>query len=284
MGIIIRRKNSLVKTNIFFRVFLWIYFVISLYPLVWMVFYSLKNNDEIFITNPFGFPTHFRIENYITAMKTFNIPSYFINSIIVSVFTVLGTVVLSLLFAYAAARMEWKLKNIARMYMIMGLFIPISVILIPLSRLLRDMHIANSYLAMIIPYIAINMSFAVLVFYGFLRSIPFELEESAYIDGANVYRTFYSIIVPIIKPAISTVIIFIFLQAWNEFTFAYNLISNEAIKTLPLGLLFFQGQFTTNWGAMGACMTIASFPMVIIYIFFSEQVERAMTVGAAVKG
>ncbi|HEY5585162.1 MAG TPA: carbohydrate ABC transporter permease [Ruminiclostridium sp.] len=281
---IISKTNKLEKQNIFFKIFLWIYFVISLYPIVWMAFYSLKNNDEIFITNPFGFPTHFRVENYLSATKTFNIPVYFFNSIIVSFFTVVGTIAISLLFSYAAARMEWKLKNVARIYMIMGLFIPISVILIPLSKLLRDMHISNTYLAMIIPYIAMNMSFAVLVFYGFLRSIPFELEESAYIDGANVYRTFYSIIVPIIKPAIATVVIFIFLQAWNEFTFAYTLISNQSIKTLPLGLLFFQGKYTTDWGAMGACMTIASFPMVIIYLVFSEQVERAMTVGSAVKG
>lgn len=283
MGIISKR-HKLGKANILFKIFLWIYFVISLYPLVWMVFYSLKDNNEIFITNPFGFPTHFRVENYLTAMQSFSIPTYFINSVVVSCFTVLGTIVLSLSFSYAVARMEWRLKNVAKMYMIMGLFIPISVILIPLSKLLRDMHISNTYLAMIIPYIAMNMSFAILVFYGFLRSIPFALEESAYIDGANVYRAFYSIIIPVIKPAISTVIIFIFLQAWNEFTFAYNLISKEAIKTLPLGLLFFQGQFTTNWGAMGACMTIASLPTVVIYLIFSDQVERAMTVGAAVKG
>ncbi len=283
MGATVKR-NRIIKGNILFRIFLWIYFIISLYPLVWMVFYSLKNNDEIFVTNPFGFPTHFRIENYTTAMETFNIPLYFFNSAIVSIFTVLGTITLALLFSYAAARMEWKLKNAARIYMVMGLFIPISVILIPLSKLLRDMHIANTRLALIIPYTAINLSFAILVFYGFLRSLPFELEESARIDGANIYRIFYSIIVPIIKPAISTAVIFVFLQAWNEFTFAYNLISKEAVKTLPLGLLFFQGRFTTNWGAMGACMTMASFPMVIIYLIFSEQVESAMTVGAAVKG
>jgi len=270
--------------NPFLTAFLWIYAVISLYPLIWMVFYSLKNNDEIFVTNPFGFPTHFRIKNYIDAWNSFNIPRYFMNSVFVSIVTVIGAIMLSLPLAYALSRMEWKLKSLAMIYITIGMFIPIQVIMIPLAILERNLHINNSYLALIIPYIAFNLSFSTIVFYGFFRSIPFELEESACIDGASIYRTLYSIIIPIIKPAIATLTIFIFLSAWNEFPMALMLISNENLKTLPLGLLFFQGQFTTNWGAMGAAMTIASIPTVLIYAFFSEQVERAMTVGSAVKG
>ncbi|MNP70219.1 L-arabinose transport system permease protein AraQ [compost metagenome] len=108
------------------------------------------------------------------------------------------------------------------------------------------------------------------------------MEESACIDGASIYRTFISIMLPMIKPAVA--VIFIFLNSWNEFTMAVILISKETLKTLPLGLLFFQGQFTTDWGAMGAAMTIASLPTVIIYMLFSEQVENALTVGSAVKG
>lgn len=103
-------------------------------------------------------------------------------------------------------------------------------------------------------------------------------------DGANIYRLFLKIIVPLAMPAIATVAIFQFLNNWNEFTLAYILISDENMKTLPLGLLFFQGSYSTDWGAMGAVMTIASLPMVLVYLFLSEQVERAMTVGSAVKG
>ncbi len=115
-------------------------------------------------------------------------------------------------------------------------------------------------------------------------SIPIELEESACMDGASIYRTFFQIIVPIVKPAIATIAIFQFLGAWNEFLLAYILISDEAMKTLPLGLLFFQGEYSTDWGGMGAVMTMASIPMVVVFLFFSEQVERALTVGSAVKG
>ena len=274
----LRRKNPLL------RAFLWVYAALSVYPLLWMVFYSFKNNEEIFVTNPFGLPAHLRWENYREAWSRFNVPVYFFNSLFVAVMTVIGTLILSVMFSYAVSRMVWKFREAVRIYIVIGMFIPIQVIMIPLAILVRDFHLVNTYWALIIPYIAFNLSFSTMVFYGFFRSIPVELEESACIDGASIYRTFFSIMLPIIRPAVATMVIFIFLASWNEFTMALILITKESLKTLPLGLLFFQGQFTTNWGAMGAAMTIASLPTVLIYILFSEQVEKALTVGSAVKG
>ncbi|ASA19710.1 carbohydrate ABC transporter permease [Paenibacillus donghaensis] len=263
---------------------LWIYFVISVYPLLWMISYSLKNNDEIFVTNPFGFPTNFRFENYVSAWSEFNIPRYFMNSLVVSTISTVLILILSLMFSFAISRLRWKFRESVRLYMTIGMFMPLQVIMIPLALLVRDFHLSNTYGALIVPYVAIGLPFSCLVFYGFMRSIPGELEESACMDGASVYRMFLQIIVPVVTPAIATVAIFQFLNNWNEFMLAYILISDEAMKTLPLGLLFFQGQYSTDWGGMGAVMTIASLPMVIVYLFFSEQVERAMTVGSAVKG
>jgi raffinose/stachyose/melibiose transport system permease protein len=278
-----RAKNWRTK-NPLLQLFLWIYAALSVYPLIWMLFYSFKNNNEIFVTNPFGFPAHLRFENYVEAWSRFNVPVYFTNSILVAVATVIGAIALSVTFSYAAARMQWRLRETARIYMIIGMFIPIQVIMIPLAILVRDFHLVNTYWALIVPYIAFNLSFSSMVFYGFFRSIPVELEESACMDGATIYRTFFTIMLPIIRPAMATMVIFIFLSSWNEFTMALVLITKETLKTLPLGLLFFQGQFTTNWGAMGAAMTIASLPTVLLYVLFSEQVEKAMTVGSAVKG
>ena len=117
-----------------------------------------------------------------------------------------------------------------------------------------------------------------------MRSLPFELEESACIDGASLFTCFLRIIVPNIKSALATVAIFVFMNVWNEYNLALILLTKDSLKTLPLGLLFFQGEFTTDWGAMGATMVIASIPTVLIYTLFSNQVERAMTVSGAVKG
>jgi len=249
-----------------------------------MISYSLKNNNEIFVTNPFGPPTHFRFENYVNAWTQFNLPQYFMNSVIVATISTLFIVIFSLMFSFAIARLRWKLRESVRMYMIIGMFMPLQVIMIPLAILVKDFHLANTYGALIIPYIAIGLPFSSLIFFGFMREIPLEIEEAACMDGANVYRLFLRIVIPVVKPAVATVVIFQFLNNWNEFMLANILISDDSMKTLPLGLLFFQGQYSTDWGGMGAVMTIASLPMVILYLFFSEQVERAMTVGSAVKG
>ncbi|MDI7247788.1 MAG: carbohydrate ABC transporter permease [Bacillota bacterium] len=256
----------------------------NLYPLFWMVSNSFKNNQEIFVRNVFGLPRIWRFENYIKAWQSFNIFLYFKNSMIVATATVVITLMLSIMFAYATARMSWKLSSIARIYMSIGMFVPVQVIFIPLVLLIRDFHLSNSYLALIVPYVAFQLSFCSIVFYGFFRTLPPELEEAAAIDGANVYVTFYRIILPLVKPAIATLAIFVFLFSWNEFAIALIMISNNSLKTLPLGLLLFQGQFATDWGAMGASLALASIPTIVVYLLFGNEVEKALTVGSAVKG
>lgn len=180
--------------------------------------------------------------------------------------------------------MVWKGKMLATNYIAMGMFIPIQVIIIPLSILVRDMHLSNTYFALIIPYIAFNLAFSSMILAASFAGLPKEMEESAFIDGAGIIRTFLKIIVPLVKPAIATTVIFGFLNVWNEYTVASILISKNSVKTLPIGLANFVGQHSTDWGAMGACLVIASIPTILIYLIFSEQVERALTVGGAVKG
>ncbi|MEK4510562.1 carbohydrate ABC transporter permease [Paenibacillus sp. FSL K6-2524] len=258
--------------------------LISLYPLVWLLFYSFKNNEEIFSTNVFGVPHVWRFENYVNAFDVFDLVLYFKNSFIVSIGTVAITIILSLMFSYAAARMKWRYAESARIYMTAGMFIPMQIILIPLLVLSRDLHLQDSYLAVIVPYVAFQLSFSTIIFYAFFRSLPFEIEESAAIDGASVYKTFFQIMVPLVKPAIASVCIFVFLFAWNEFLVALVMISDNMLKTLPLGLLYFQTQFGSDWGTMGAVMVISTIPTILIYLLFSEQIEKALTVSSAVKG
>lgn len=281
-------KSKSVKKGLALRILMFVvlsaYALISLYPLIWMFFNSFKNNEQIFVTNIFGPPTSFEWTNYITAINAFNIFNYARNSAVVSIAVVGLNMVLALMFAYATARMDFKFANVFRTYVTTGMFIPVQIIMIPLVILTRNLRLNNSLLTLIIPYIAFQLPFATMVLYGFFRSIPNEIEEAATIDGASVYTTFAKIMVPIAKSAVASVIIFVFLYAWNEFYMALILIAKDSLKTLPLGLINFQGQFMTDWGAMAATMTIASLPTVIVYLFFSEQVEKALTVGSAVKG
>jgi raffinose/stachyose/melibiose transport system permease protein len=249
-----------------------------------MVFNSFKTNDEIFVTNRFGIPHSFSPVNYIKAISMFDLLLYFRNSFIICIVAITITVVCAVLFSYATARMEFPLAKKLQAFMTIGMFIPIQIIIIPLVILIRDFRLQNSLFALIIPYAVFQLSFSTLVLYGFFRGIPHELEEAAYIDGAGIFRTFFSVILPLVKSPVSTLIIFNFLSCFNEYYVANIVITNNAQRTLPLGLIYFKGQFTTDWGGMAAMMVLASVPVLVIYFIFSEQVEKAMTLDAALKG
>ena len=277
-----RKKISFGKAV--FALFCWFYAGISIYPVIWLLFYSFKNNSEIFVTNPFGIPTTLHVENYAKAWSQYNVPMYFLNSLIVSVATVVLTIAFALLFSYATSRMRFKGRFIMTIYLSLGMFIPVQAILIPVAKTVNSLGLDTTRWGLILVYTAINLSFATLVYYGSLKGLPVELEEAACIDGANIVTCFLKIIVPLVKPATATLVIYIFLNAWNEFILANVLVVKDELKTLPLGILFLQGAFTTDWGAMGATMVIASLPTILLYVIFSKKVEDAMTIGGAVKG
>lgn len=133
----------------------------------------------------------------------------------------------------------------------------------------------NTYFSLILPYAAINLAFACMVYYGFFKGIPREMEEAACMDGASIYQTFFHIIIPLVAPATITILIYVFLSCWNEFILANVLVGTTAkLKTLPLGVLFFQGQFTTDWGSMGATMVIASLPAVLMTMAVGAKLDR----------
>lgn len=272
-------------SSVLFTIFLWAYAIFSLYPMLWMIMYSFKDNTEIFQTNPFGLPKVWRFENYVNAWNQYDVPLYFKNSVVVGVATVLLTVVCAMMFTFAVTRLQWKGREGVRTLVSTGQFIPVQAILLPVAQTVSALGLMNSHWSLIFPYAAINLAFDCMVYYGFFKGSPKEMEEAACIDGASIWQTFYLIIVPLVGSATMSITIYVFLSAWNEFLLANVLVGTAAhLKTLPLGVLFFQGQFTTDWGSMGATMVIASLPAIVVYCLFSEQVENAMTTSGAVKG
>lgn len=252
------------------------YLVLSIYPLLWLLFYSFKDNAEIFVTNPFGPPTVWRWENYAKAVSEFNIAAFLKNSVIVSVASIVIGIFCALLFTYVVARIRTRLTRSIRMLVMMGMFIPVQAIMTPLVVMVKNLHLSNSLWSLIIPYVALGFPFSVMVLYGFYVNLPMELEESVCIEGANFFTTFFRIILPQVKSAIAVLVIYQFMSAWNEFSLALVLITKEELKTLPLGLPSFQGQFSTDWGATGASLVIASLPVLVLYLFFSEKVSDSM--------
>ncbi|NLM13547.1 MAG: carbohydrate ABC transporter permease [Epulopiscium sp.] len=278
-------ENSLtakLKSTITYTILI-IWALINLFPLYWMFTFSLKDNREIFGENVIGLPRNWLWSNYTAALTTGNMGLYFINSIIVTGLTIVFTTVFALMASYALNRLIWKGRDLVNSIFMLGLTVPIHAAILPIFIILRNLKMTNSYQALIVPYTAFALAMAILICSGFIQNIPKELEESACIDGAGVFGIFFRIILPLMKPALSTIAIFTFLQAWNELMFAVIFISDSKFRTLSVGIQTLSGSYTTDWGPIGAALVIATFPTMIAYSFMSKKIQQSLMAGA-IKG
>ena len=269
--------------NALVYVILIIWALTCIFPVYWMLTFSLKNNEEIFGKNVVGLPQHWLWSNYTSALNTGRMGTYFLNSVIVAVATILITLAVALMATFALTRLIWKQRKALNRFFMLGLTIPIHASIVPVYVTLSRLHMLNTYWALIIPYSAFSLSMAILVCTGFMNEIPRELDESACIDGCGIWGIFFKIIVPLMKPAVATVGIYTFLQCWNELMFANIFISKTALKTLPVGVQALSGQYTTDWGPIGAALVLATFPTLLLYIFLSRKIQESFIAGA-VKG
>ena len=256
---------------------------VSLFPLYYMLMFSLKDNSEIFGSNVIGLPKHWLWSNYKKALIAGNMGLYFFNSCVVTGLTILFTILFSLMAAYALERMIWKGRKQINALFMLGLTVPIHAAILPIFIILRKFHMLNSYQSLIVPYVAFALAMAIMICSSFMISIPVELEESACIDGAGIYKIFWVIICPLMKQAFASVAIFTFLQAWNELMFAIIYISDSKYRTLSVGIQSLSGAYTTDWGPIGAGLVIATFPTLIIYLFMSKKIQSSLMAGA-IKG
>ncbi|WP_113673612.1 carbohydrate ABC transporter permease [Vallitalea guaymasensis] len=262
------------------RIILVIIAVIQIYPLFWLIIFSLKNNQEIFGGNPLGLPHEFLWKNYIRVFSNGHIGTYFMNSLIVTFVTVAVTCLLAAMASYAISRMNWKLSNTMLIVFLLGLMVPMHATLLPLFIFLKKAHLYNTYFSLILPYIGFALPMAIYILVGYFGNVPKELEESACLDGASIYQIFGKIMLPLIKPAIATISIFTYLSCWNELMFATTFISKQGLKTLTVGIMGMVGMYATKWGELGAGLVVATIPTVIIYISMSSQVQKSFTTGA----
>lgn len=271
-----------VKKRILFFILV-IIAIAQLFPLYWLITFSLKSNIEIFGENVLGLPRDWRWINYVTALSDGGVLRYFLNSVFYSGTTVVVTGIITAMAGYAIARMKWKLKNYVFGFFALGIMIPTQAALLPLFQVLDKLGLKGGYIGLLIPYISFAIPMSLMILVSFYKGIPKEMEEAAYIDGCGVLRCFGTIILPIIKPALATASIFTFLGSWNELMFANTLVDSSDFRTLPVGIMSFSGQYSTDWGLIGAAMVIATLPTIIVYFFLSNQVQESLVMGA-VKG
>ena len=270
-------------TDILVQIGLILWAVICLFPVYWMFTFSLKSNEEIFGKNVMGLPQNWLWSNYTRALSVGNMGRYFFNSLLVTLVTILIVLIAAIMATYAMTRLHWKGRKRMNSFFMLGLTIPIHAAIVPLYTTLSSMKMLNTYWALIIPYAAFSLSMGILISIGFMGDIPYDLDEAAFLDGCGVWGIFLRVIVPLMLPAVSTVGIYTFLQSWNELMFATVFISKDIFKTLPVGIQSLSGQYTTEWGPIGAALAIATIPTLIVYIFLSKQIQESFIAGA-VKG
>ena len=275
------RKVTWRSVAVFAILILWT--VISIFPVYWMLTFSLKTNPEISGENVMGLPRYWVWENYTRALNTGNMPRYFLNSLIVAVSTIVLTLIASVMATYAMTRLNWKGRKRMNAFFMLGLTIPIHASIVPLYTTLSKIHMLNTLWALIIPYSAFSLAMGILISTGFMGDIPYDLDEAAFLDGCGVWGIFFRVIAPLMTPAVATVGIYTFLQCWNELMFANVFVTAPEWRTLPVGVQALSGQYTTDWGPIGAALSIATIPTLLVYIFLSKRIQDSFIAGA-VKG
>jgi raffinose/stachyose/melibiose transport system permease protein len=232
------------------------------------------------MVDPWGMPEKLMWENYVTVFQKTNLLRYFLNSVIVSVVSVVLLILIAAMAAYALARFSFRIRNSMFYLILLGLGIPLQIALVPLFVINLKLGLNNTLFALIGPNVAFSLPFAIMIIRSYMLTLPNELAEAAFMDGCNRIKMFRLIFFPLSMPAISTVAVFTFVGFWNEFLFALSFITDSKLKTLPIGLYDFIGEFTTNWPLMAAGMVVSTLPMVILYLMMQKRITEAMTVGA----
>lgn len=261
-------KLSIMKTLkiILGYIFLIVVALSMLVPFFAMIKLSLSPNNEIF-TNPTQiFPKELTIGNYLNVFSSIPITKYFFNSLLVAVVTTIGQVIISAFAGYSFARLKFKGSDFLFFIILITMMIPPQVNIIPLFFLMRELHLIDTYQALIIP--GFFGGFGIFMFRQFFLGLPKELEEASKIDGCNIFETFYKIALPLSIPTVATLSIFTFISTWNSFMWPLIVTNSDSMRTLPVGLAVFKGSFReiTAWGDLLACAVICTIPTIIIFL------------------
>lgn len=255
------------------------YSITVIFPILLVLFNSFKTTKEIF-SNPYGLPSSLSFTNYIKAWETANFAVYFKNSIFVTSVSVFLILFISSMAAYVLARFKFRGNLFIYFLFLVGLMLPMRLAIIPLFLLIRDLGLLDSYTGLILVYIASGLPFSIFILYTFFKSIPEELAQAARVEGCNSFQIYYMIMLPLVRPALSTVAIFNFIGLWNDFFFPFILLRDPDLYTLPVGISKFFGEYTTDWASLFAGLSLSIIPVVIVFFILSKQFIEGLTTGA----
>ncbi len=260
-----------------------------LYPLIWMSYTAFKSNAAV-LQNPFSLPTGIDFSNIVQSWILGNFTRLYFNSLLVSSVSVCGILGMATAAAYALARLKFQGKTVILAYFLLGLAVPTQALIIPSFKLMATLDVwaeaanlpftfRNSPLSLILTYFSWT-SVAIIFIRAYFSNIPGEMEDAARVDGASEWQTFWNVMVPLAMPAIMTMGIFYFIWIWNDFLWPLVYIQSDDWRTIPLGLMTFQGQYDSLWGSQMSALSLASWPPLLIYIFFRKHIQRGLSEGA----
>lgn len=275
----IKRKPGML---IYDYVIMLVVLVISVFPLLWVVLSSFKTNKEI-LSSAFSLPRAPSFEGYAIAMEKANIPMRFMTSLIVAGISTIIAVVIYSMAAYVLARIDFKGKTILFTLLISSMLIPSNAMIQPVYYVIKSLGLYDTKSGLILVYTGFGMAMCLFLMRSAFMSVPKELEEAAYLDGAGFVKTFSVVMLPVSKPAIASSAILTFIFSWNEFLYAMLLTSSERNRTLPLTIKYFTSSFSFNYTSLFAALVLCIVPTLIMYIVMQEQVAESMIAGS-VKG
>jgi len=255
-----------------------IFFITTVVPFLTIAVAGFKTSIEL-VQGAFTLPKLWLFENYINAWQQAHFNWYFRNSVIVAVPVVVISMILSIMSGYAFALMKFNLNKLLFGIFLLGIMVPQEAYIIPLYYLLVDLGLNDTYFAMILPQIAMSVCFGTFWMRGFFAAMPRDLIDASRVDGCNVWQVLWKVLVPNAWVAISTMCVLFFIWTWNDFMIALVNTSSDTLRTLPLGLAFFQGRHTANVPFISAGATIVALPTIIVYLLFQRQFTRGVTSG-----
>jgi raffinose/stachyose/melibiose transport system permease protein len=275
-----KRKFSIAYFIIYLILSVWA--VTTIFPFVWVVNNSFKPSREV-INSSFSLPKEFTVGNYTNAFEKQNVLESYKNSFVISGSVTISVMILASMMAFALTRYEFKGKGIVYSLIISSLMFPAFSTIIPVFKMMTGMNLINNPLSVILPQTAGNLSFATIVMMGFLRGLPLEMEEAAYMEGANVTRVFIKIIIPLSRPSLATVAIFCFLWSYNDLFTQLIMIRRRVNYPISALLNEISSKYGTDYGLMAAAVTLIVIPVLVVYIFLQKNIVKGLTAGA-IKG
>jgi raffinose/stachyose/melibiose transport system permease protein len=269
-----------------YRIFCYVVFIIvilvSVGPLLWVVLSSFKTNAEI-VESALTFPMTPSFKGYLAAGKTANIPLRYFSSFIVTISTTILALIIYSMASYVLARRKFMLRGLIFSLLVSPILIPRNALIVPIYQTIRSLGLYDTRYALILVYTGFEMALCIFIMRSYFMSIPQEIEESAYVEGASFFTTFFRIMLPIAKPALTSAAVLTFIYSWNDLLYAMILISSEEKRTLPLTMVLFTSMFSYDLPAMFAALVLCIIPNIVIYLLLQKHIMSGLISGS-VKG